>query len=318
MTKENKNQISTHSGTPYDDVYRTLVNDCPGLMIPIVNEVFGKNHQTGEEIAVLSTDIFMNRQDGEQLEKITDSTFKIEGSRYHIECQSTIDGTMLIRIFEYDSQLALRDAVIENGTLHVHFPNTAVIYLRTRSTTQDYMTIHISVSGDECSYQIPAMKVQDYTVDEIFEKKLYFLIPFHIFTYESNFVEYETNNQRLCDLKEIYIQIMDRLEQHRKEGYITEYMRQTIIDMSKKVLNHLCAKQTKVREGVREIMGGKVLEYEAKTILRNGIKEGARQQLASLISKKLAKGQDIPSIADVLEESEDTIRTLIKEYKLTD
>ena len=35
-------------GTPYDDVFRTLVNDCTSLMIPVVNEVFGE-HYTGEE-----------------------------------------------------------------------------------------------------------------------------------------------------------------------------------------------------------------------------------------------------------------------------
>ena len=27
------------SSTPYDDVHRTMVNDCPQLLIPLVNEV---------------------------------------------------------------------------------------------------------------------------------------------------------------------------------------------------------------------------------------------------------------------------------------
>ena len=35
------------------------------------------------------------------------------------------------------------------------------------------------------------MKTQQYTLDEIFEKKLLFLIPFYIFTHESRFEEYE-------------------------------------------------------------------------------------------------------------------------------
>ena len=29
------------ANTPYDDVFRTLVNDCSPLIIPVINEVFG-------------------------------------------------------------------------------------------------------------------------------------------------------------------------------------------------------------------------------------------------------------------------------------
>ena len=45
-----------YSSTPYDDVYRTLLNDCPGLIIPVVNEVFGKNHKAEDEITILNNE----------------------------------------------------------------------------------------------------------------------------------------------------------------------------------------------------------------------------------------------------------------------
>ena len=34
------------SKTAYDDAFRTLLNDCSELIIPVVNEVFGE-HYTG-------------------------------------------------------------------------------------------------------------------------------------------------------------------------------------------------------------------------------------------------------------------------------
>lgn len=40
------------------------------------------------------------------------------------------------------------------------------------------------------------------------------------------------------------------------------------------MLEHIAAKYEAVRKGVRSVMGGKVLEYEAKTILKEGQKEG--------------------------------------------
>ncbi len=47
--------------TPYDDVHRTLLNDCPSLIIPMVNEMFHKHHQKDEEIVLLNNELFLNR-----------------------------------------------------------------------------------------------------------------------------------------------------------------------------------------------------------------------------------------------------------------
>ena len=32
------------SNTPYDDVFRTLLNDCSSLIIPVINEIFWENY----------------------------------------------------------------------------------------------------------------------------------------------------------------------------------------------------------------------------------------------------------------------------------
>ena len=157
------------SGTPYDDVYRTLATDCPWLIIPVVNETFRKNLKGDEKIFTLENELFLYRQNGNQLERITDSNLIIDSIRYHFECQSTVDNSMVIRFFEYDSQLALQDSDLTGNKLTVNFPNTAVLYLRHNQNTPDTMTIKIKVPNDECSYEIPVIKVNTYSVDEIFK-----------------------------------------------------------------------------------------------------------------------------------------------------
>lgn len=37
--------------TPYDDTFRTLLQDCPELVVPLINELFGTNY-TGREVVV--------------------------------------------------------------------------------------------------------------------------------------------------------------------------------------------------------------------------------------------------------------------------
>ena len=38
------------TNTPYDDVFRTLLNDCSSLIIPVINEIFGENYSGKEKI----------------------------------------------------------------------------------------------------------------------------------------------------------------------------------------------------------------------------------------------------------------------------
>ena len=128
-----------------------------------------------------------------------------------------------------------------------------------------------------CSYPVPILKVQNYTIEEIFEKNLLFLIPFHIFTYEKEFQEYETDENRLSELTRVYEGIMERLDTYAMEQRINEYTKRTIIDMSKKVLEHLAKKYSNVKEGVGAIMGGKILDHEAKDILNMGIAKGREE-----------------------------------------
>lgn len=120
-------------------MYRTLLNDCTPLIIPVVNEVFQKQHGENEKVTVLNNEFYITKQDGKQKERITDSNFIIGNTCYHFECQSTSDGTIIVRVFEYGSQIAIRDSYIENNVLTVKFPNTAILYLRQTKNTPDYM-----------------------------------------------------------------------------------------------------------------------------------------------------------------------------------
>ncbi len=87
------------TNTPYDDVFCTLLNDCSFLIIPVINEIFGEHYSGQEKIVFSPNEHFLNQQDGNEEERITDTNFKIEGrqtKKYHLECQSGIDNSMLV------------------------------------------------------------------------------------------------------------------------------------------------------------------------------------------------------------------------------
>ncbi len=56
------------------------------------------------------------------------------------------------------------------------------------------MPVTIKTPGGEVSYKVPVIKME-YSIDEIFEKKLLFLIPFYIYIYlfmKKNFLKWKT------------------------------------------------------------------------------------------------------------------------------
>lgn len=269
-----------NTATPYDDVFRTLLNDCTGLVLPLINEAFHENYDGTEEILFYPNEHFLNGQDGQEAERVTDSCFVIQRNvrkKYHVECQSSPDDSMLIRMFEYDSQIALDDSEVAGGVLRVRFPQSAVLFLRYNKNTPDKMQIVIETSGGEVSYEIPVIKMQKYTLEEILKKKLFMLVPFYIFTYEKELKRINADEERLKKLELEYQNIRESLEEMSASGIMSEYTKCTIVDMTGKVVEHLAKNYAKVKEGVKTVMGGKVLEYEAKTILRQGIREGIQE-----------------------------------------
>lgn len=299
--------------TPYDDVFRILLNDCTELIIPVVNEIFGENYTGKEKITFSPNEHFLNQQDGNTKEKITDSCFVIQGAvckKYHIECQSTPDGSLLIRFFEYDSQIALDDGEVIRHHLKVTFPHSAVLYLRHNSQTPDALTVEISTPGGSVTYEIPVLKTQKYSIEEIFEKHMLFLIPFYIFSYEKELREYNNNVGKMRELKQRYQEIRNRLEMMCAAEEISEYTKCAIIDMSNKVVENLTARYSNVREGVKAVMGGKVLDYEAKDILKQGIRQGLEEGLLSLVRDGLLS---VEEAARRLQMSESEFEKLLKQ-----
>ncbi|MCI9021840.1 MAG: hypothetical protein HFH32_14125 [Eubacterium sp.] len=308
------------SSTPYDDVFRTMLNDCPKLVLAVVNEAFGE-HYTGEEkIIFAQNEHFMNRQDGQEEERITDSCFTVCGERkkqYHIECQSTADSSMLVRIFEYASQISLDCAAVEENVLEVSFPHSAVLFLRHAKTTPDTMKIRICTPGGSQEYRIPVIKLQKYGLKEIFEKNLLFFIPFYLFVHEKQFGEYEKDVHKLEQLKAEYAAVRRRLEELCEKHEITEYMKCMLTDMINKVASSLAEGHGRIVEGVREIMGGKVLDYEAKRIKMEGIEEGISQGITQGISQGITQGISQGITQGITQGVQQTLASLVRDGILT-
>ena len=295
-------------GNIYDGAFRTILNDCRQMIIPVINEIFKEDYTGNEKIEFRPNEHFIDQQGAADQERITDTNFIVYGKRkkkYHLECESSLpEGRMTIRLFEYDAQIALDEGEVINETLTVTFPNTAVLYLRNYKKTPDKMRYVIKTPGGTVEYDVPIMKVQEYTLEDIFSKGLLLLIPFYIFSHEKNFKVYNSNEQRLAELKAEYRSILERLDKLEQEGSIGAFDKRTIIELSGDVIREIAQKYENVQKGIGGIMSGALLETEARTILNRGKDEAKKEtalrmlQDGELSIDKIAKysGLDIAEI----------------------
>ena len=160
--------------------------------------------------------------------------------------------------------------------------------LKSKGTGDATIWMRIITPGREVSYEIPVVKVQDYSLEKIFDKRLSFL---------------------------------------EQSGEITEFTRQSIKAMIDKVAMFRANQYERVMEEVKEIMGGKILDYEAKDIRNKGIREGKQlgivegitigkeagrlEGISQNILTMYKKGKTPEEIADLLEKDLEEVKAII-------
>ena len=84
--------------------------------------------------------------------------------------------------------------------------------------------------------------------------------------------------------------ICQHLEKLADLEKISELEKRTIIELSKKVVDNIARKYNNITEGVDHIMGGKVIETEAKKIYNRGMEQGLERGLEQGLERGIEQG----------------------------
>ena len=159
-------------GTVFDSVYKTLVHKAPQLIVPLINEMFGKDYPDSALVIHLS-----NEHEGPQGSRISDSVFQLQDRVYHVECQSTADNNMVIRMIEYDFAIALEGALGSGAPYEIDFPASCVLFLRHDDGTPDSLQMKVRLpDGGSFDYTTRVVKAQQFSSEDIFARRLLILL----------------------------------------------------------------------------------------------------------------------------------------------
>ena len=251
--------------TVFDDVFRTIAQKMPFLLIPLINEVFGTAYAEDQKFLQLRNEHY------EKFGKIvTDSIIQIEGHLYHIECQSKKDGDMVLRMIEYDFAIAIEHSVMDKGIIEIDFPESCVLYLRNHRDMPDHHTARIRFAdGQTVTYKGPVIMAQDYTVDSIFEKRLLALLPYRILRYEHFLKSNSVNPKKIERMLDDYRLICGKLQQ-MQEHEDASGLYVDIIALINKLADYVIPDDNPAKERLGEIMGGQILKLRSESLKEEG------------------------------------------------
>lgn len=289
-------------GSIYDDVLRTIQERRSELLIPLINEIFSTDYPPDTLVTRLP----------EEYQKlvskvVADSCNVIGDHVYHIEFQSHKDKTMVVRMIEYDFVIGLSGAEQENGKYRIRFPRSCVIYLRSskKKTDKEEMEL-IFQDGQVVTYSVPAINAQDYSLEELFDKKLYIYLPFYIMRYEKEFQTIAEDEEKERQLLDEYLGILNRMQMiWRERPDIYQDMSQLI----KRVIKYQLRNQEKLQKEVMDAMGGKVLPLPSDKLREEreeGRQEGQFEKLVENIENLMRLQQwDLKKASEAIGSSEE-------------
>lgn len=169
----------------WDEILKAIVYAMPKQLFSLIKEVYGKEYPPDTPIRLLSTEHSTwedSPQDSPSSTLMDISLLIADSDFYHIECQMENDKLMVIRMFSYDMHYAIEHCLSQDsstGEITIRFPHSVVIYPDQNNNLPDKLRCRIIFQDkSEHIYQIPTVRIQSYSLEDIRKKHLYLFIPY--------------------------------------------------------------------------------------------------------------------------------------------
>ncbi len=218
----------------WDGITKYIADHMTTRLLPLINEQFKKNYAKETSIRLMQTEYAHFVDEMKPGTVLCDITLLVDQKDiYHLECQMTNDGEMVIRMIEYDLLFSLRHGKIVDaeGDIEIHFPQSTVIYPACNGAIPRKLKCTV-VFPDKRRfiYEIPTMRIQDYSLEEIEEKHLDFFLPFTMLRFVPR-LKSKKNPLTKNELTEFVRKIILILEEEYKAGEISEENHKIYLNM---------------------------------------------------------------------------------------
>ena len=269
----------------YDSVFWTAVVKMTRFLIPLVNEAFGEHYTDKAEVDLIPGKQSIEHIDSSYDEREMDSFARLTESgiskNYHFEVQVKTDKSFAIRIAEYAAGAAQESVALTENGARIVIPYSAVIFLRATTEVPDKLHMEIEYPGGKVFYDAPVMKIKNYSVKDLIDKRLLLLLPFYGFNFDKRFAAMETEG--IEQLKAALEELNTSLSSLVESGDINEAQRGHLLDWTQRVLDKLTVRYKNVKKGVDDLMGGYIINTRTDAILKEGREQEQRERIEEML-----------------------------------
>jgi len=178
---------------------------------------------------------------------------------YHIEAQLYEDDDIVMRVFDYGYKHSIMNQY-EPDILH--FPEPKIVYFGNTKKVPDTYTLTIDFGEQgQFKYKVKTFKYQEYSVEEINNKKMIILIPFELLRLR-DLLKKDHSEKNLIALKKlIHNDIIGSIQMNHSVGNITGSDAGRLIQLTKLLYKHLYSDYTQM-EVIEDMDESIILEYD--------------------------------------------------------
>lgn len=241
--QENEKQQSTKVNL-WDTMFKTILQEMPQMVLPLINEAFEENYDIDTKIISLNNEFY----NGDGSKVVSDTTFLVNHMLYHLECQFSNDKEMAFRMFEYDFHIAVSDTKREKRFEEVVFPKSCVVYITTNQKNPKSLRMKIKFPNGEFLYEVPTIRVQDYSLENIRKKRLLLFLPYLVLQYSQKLKNKKPPT--IEEIKRFYRKIISILEAACQDKVIEIWEYNMLLEMIKKAQQHIFGNYPEMKKEV--------------------------------------------------------------------
>jgi hypothetical protein len=230
----------------YDKTFKKVLTLSSKAVINMINGLFDTNYPADSTITYNWTEF-----EDDRLRKIlADTIITINGHySYHIEAQIEKDDDIVFRVFEYGFAHANRSHTYTNGTYVLKFPTPVIIYLdHSGKVPSEYdLLLDFGDQGSFC-YHSPVVDFQSISMEELNDRKLVILIPFHLLKLRRLMKQERSEENKQALLHLINDDIIGSINKNLKAGNITIDDARKLSSYTQTLYHHIYAHYEELEE----------------------------------------------------------------------
>jgi len=315
----------------YDKILKRILTLSSRAVLNLINALFQTNFPLDSKIVYNWTESI----DDKLGKTISDTILSIHTGeachRFHIEseidCTSTNDMSIVLRVFDYGYRDALKHREVGKDKITLKFPQPKIILLEHNSKSPDEIILELDFGArGKIDFSVPTVKFLDYSIDDLNDQHMVILLPLYLLKLRQQIekaIKQDTVRQSAQVLKNLINDgILKTIEDNQKAGYIDGYDAHVLVGLVEQLYNHLYGGIKEFEEeGVDSAMGDILLVRYEKEIIEARLEARLEAQLEAQMNaalkfakKLLEKGTSTTEVAELTELSIDKVEELQSQF----